>query len=258
MPYLAARPLIQGVQPSEDVDLLRAPPAELTGLLANGTVDVALLGPAELLQLGTRVWLSPIGGIASIGPALMIRLFGRIPGRRVRTVWAESETLTAAAVVRVLWAMAFKTDLHVIPFRANEVTPPADAEAVVLAGDRVVTDPPMGFDYQTDLARMWHRHTGLPLPFAVWAATDKGMAERVEDVLADARQTEPDERLEIARQFGPSYGWPTDLAERELTQHLDYDVTPALLDGLFEFSDLAKECGLVKGESDRMISLVGG
>ena len=42
------------------------------------------------------------------------------------------------------------------------------AEAVLLIGDKVVTDPAIGYDYQIDLGAMWYEMTGLPFVFAAW------------------------------------------------------------------------------------------
>ena len=71
-------------------------------------------------------------------------------------------------LVQVLWAGLYHRRLSVIPFDASRDRPPADAQAVLLIGDKVVTQPPMGFDWQFDPAAMWYEMAGLPFVFGVW------------------------------------------------------------------------------------------
>ena len=254
LPYLAARPLIEGIERSANIDLIRTTSTEMVTLLSNGTLDVAMLGPMELLQLGSPVWILPCGCISSTGPTLMTRLFGRVPARRIRTVWAESGS--ASAIVKLLWAMAFRTELRIVPFNPAEVTPPADADAVVMMGDRVVADPPFGYEYQTDLARMWHRHTGLPLVFAAWASVDEFAAKQARDVLLATQEMSSLARSQVAAKLAKAHGWPEDLARRELVQDLNYEWTPAAMDGLHEFADLARAFGICSAEKSYEIEFV--
>ena len=256
LPYLAARPLIEGIERSDNIDLIRSSPAEMVTLLANGTLDVAMLGPMEILQLGSPTWILPCGCISSTGPALLMRLFGRVPSRRMRTVWVETGTLSASAIVRLLWVMAFQTELRIIPFSAAEIAPPADADGVVVVGDRVVADPPLGYEYQTDLARMWHRYTGLPLVFSAWTAVDEFAARQARDVLLAAQNIGLQHLSKTAREMARAHGWPADLALREITQHLKYEWTPAAMDGLHEFADLARAFGICDAEKSHEIEFI--
>lgn len=244
-PHLAARPLIEGLDASSQVELLRARPGEMQQLLAGDIAEVAMLGPVELQRFKRPLVILPAGCIASRGPTSLVRMFSHVRPDRVRVAWVASGDPSARGLAEVLWSVAYGRHLRVIPFAGPASQAPADAEAVLVAGDRVMADPPIGFDYQIDLGAMWHRHTGLPFVHAVWAGTELAHLELLNGLLADARKRGQAHAAEIAAHFGPAYGWPEDLAARELTEHLSYGLTAAEIDGLEEFFDLAQTVGII-------------
>jgi len=224
--------------------------------LASDMLDAAMVDPMSLLQLGAPAWIIPAGAISSTGPSLFCRLFANARPRDVRTIWAGVGAGSGVALARVLWAMAYHRDLRVIPLTTDEADLPSDAEAVVVVGDRVVASPPLGFDHQTDLAAMWHRRTGLPFVFSVWVATDLNRAKAIGDLLAETAPIDRDKAGEIAERFAPSYGWPTDLALREITSSLDYELTDPQIDSIAEFADLAQAHGIIGSEYNAPISVM--
>lgn len=255
LPYLAARPLISGLDQMPNVELVRARPSDMAALLASGMVDAAMLGPMDVLQFGGPMWILPAGAISSTGPALFARLFAQVRPQRVRTIWADTGATTVVGLAKVLWSMAYQQSLRLIPL-SDDGAVPDDAEAMIGVGDRVVTAPPLGFDFQTDLAAMWHRRTGLPFVFALWAAANESRARDVNELLIAAGQDRGDQLEQIAESFGPTYGWPIDLAKRELTSGLGYEMTDTQLDSVYEFADLADSFGIVGSGRSAEISVV--
>lgn len=246
LPSLAARPLIEGLDVSARVELIRAMPGEMMSLLAGDTVEVGMFGPVELQRFARPLVILPAGCISVAGPSLLARVFSRVPPEELRIVWAEAGALSARGLVEVLWAMYYRRHVRLIPFKAGVSTVPADAEAILVTDDRVVADPPFGFDFQIDLGAMWHRLTGLPFVFAAWAATNLAHVELLNEWLAEAWQKAQPDLKKIAHAYGPAYGWPADLAERELTQHIGYDFTEEHIEGLQEFFDLAETVGVIE------------
>ena len=88
--------------------------------------------------------------------------------------------------------------------------------------------------------------TGLPFVFAVWAAPGEQDQAELLRILTEARQAGQRQLEEIANRYGPSYGWPVDLAVRYLTKNLAFELTDAHRDGMEEFFDRALECRVLK------------
>ena len=152
---------------------------------------------------------------------------------------------TVSALVRILWAAAYGRSLRIVPFSPGRFAPPDDAEAAVVVGDRVVADPPLGYDYQIDLGAMWQRITGLPFVLAVWGATDLAHMGTLNKLLSESRRQGVARLAEIAEQHASAYGWPEDLARRELTENLQYELTSDQVEGLVEFFHMAETFGVI-------------
>ncbi|HDZ20164.1 MAG TPA: hypothetical protein ENH80_00640 [Phycisphaerae bacterium] len=254
LPYLAARPLIEGLDASAEVELIRSSSADMPRWLASDTAELAMLSPVDLQRFARPLVILPAGCIASDGPTMLVRLFSRVPPEDIQAVWTDPASHSTMGLAEVLWSMKYHRHLRTVPLATHLSDLPADAEAILLTGDCVVADPPLGFDYQIDLGAMWQRLTGLPFVFAVWAATELAHAELLNELLLDARELGRKRLGEIAQRYGPAYGWPVDLARRELTQHLSYELTDEHLEGLQEFFDLAKTAGVI--DSARPIQVV--
>jgi len=254
VPYLNARPLICGLDDKPDVTLVRAVPCQLQSKLARGEVEAALLPTIDLQRSDRPPTVIPAGCISSAGVTLTVRIFSQAPARDVRVLWADSDSHTSVVLARVLWADAFNQRLRIIPFDVDRASLPEDAQAVLLIGDKVVTDPPMGYDYQIDLGAMWYEMTALPFVFAVWAAGAQAEHQSLHALLHEACLRGRGQLDAIAREYAPSYGWPVDLARRYLTEHLQFEFTEAHRDGMEEFFDRARECGVL--ESVRALEYV--
>jgi chorismate dehydratase len=246
VPYLNTRPLIWGLDEMAEVELVRAVPSELRGKLAGGEVHAALMPAIDLQRLDRPFKVICAGCIASAGPTLTVRVFSQVPAEDVQVLWADTDSHASVALARVLWAAAFARRLRVIPFDARRPTPDAEAEAILMIGDKVVTHPPLGYDYQIDLGAMWYEMTGLPFVFATWAAAPGADCAALCGLLEQARVEGRRRAQQIAREYGPAYGWPEDLAVQYLTRNLQFDLTDAHREGMEEFFDRAAECGILQ------------
>ena len=245
LPFLAARPLLAGLDNREHISVNRALPADLLKLLAGDGCHAAMLGLAELQHCPRLPKILSTACLAAAGTTMFTRLFSRVEPQDVRVVLADPSAQTAAALAQVLWTMEYQRPLRVIAC-GHRVTHLADDPiAAVVIGDSVVTDPPLGYDYHIDLGAMWRRLTGLPFVFAVWAATDLADCDALNELLADARQLGQASLDDIAGRFGPAHGWPDDLAHHELTEHLTYQMTVDHVESMAEFAHLATEVGAI-------------
>jgi len=248
--FLPVRPLIHGLDNSPEVDLVRAAPSRLKCMLAGGEVDVAFLPVIDLPCFGPRLIVLTAGCVATSGPTMLAKIFCQVQADAINVVWADSGSRSAATLVQVLWASLYHRRISFIPFDPATDHPPVDAEAVLLIGDRVVTDPPLGQDRQLDPAAMWHEMTGLPFVFGVWATTRQRYCEQLYHIFLNARQQGQQHLAEIAAAYAPAYGWPVDLAERCLTDDVELAFTSAHRESIDDFLEMATECKLIESPGD--------
>ncbi len=246
IPFLIARPLICGLDHSEQIDLVRGEPVRLRELLASGRLDAALLSSSDLPCFGNNLVILPAGCVASSGTALVARIFSQVKPDQINVLWADSGSRSALTLVQLLWAAQFRKHLSIIPFNAARDGPPHDAEAVLVIGDHVVARSPIGFNWQFDPAGMWHEMTGLPFVFGVWATLHPSQAAALYELLSNARRAGCEQLEEIAAEHAPSYGWPTDLAIRCLTTDIQFEFNAEQKEGLEEFLIMAAEFDLAE------------
>jgi chorismate dehydratase len=162
IPYLNCEPFFAHLTGFPTLDL---PPRQLGEALARGEADAAALSLADFLRLEPSLEGLPFG-IATDGPARSVILFSdRAPAElEGASISVTDETATSVEILRILLALRYR----VTP-RAW-VGPDADADAVLLIGDRAIralTGPPR-FRHAVDLGREWVEWTGLPCVFARW------------------------------------------------------------------------------------------
>jgi chorismate dehydratase len=255
LPFLAARPLIEGLDGREQVRVTRALPAELLELLVSGNCHATMLGLAELQHCPGAPKVLSAGCLAVGGTTFFARVFSRVEPQDLRVIQAGPASQTAAALAQVLWTMEYQQPLRVIPCDRRVSALTEDPVGAVVAGDSVVTDPPLGFDYHIDLAAMWRRLTGLPFVFAVWATTDLADCDTLNELLSGARRLGQVRLKDISNQYAEAHGWPDDLAEHELTEHLEYEMTVDHIESMTEFAHLAADVGAFASVRDMDIVL---
>ena len=245
LPSLSARPLIEGLDACGQLDVMRALPGEMQVLMAGDRVEVAMMGPVEMQRYARPLVILPAGCLSAAGDCMQIRIFSRVPPEEVHLLWAEAGSATASGLAEVLWAMNYRRRLRVIPFRTRMSALPEDADAVLVTADRVVVDPPFGYDFQIDLLAMWYRLTGLPFVMAAWTATELAHLGWLNERFKEACELGKASVEAIAERYAQAYGWPLDLALRELAGDLCYEFTDDHIEGLQEFFELAETIGVI-------------
>ncbi|MEM6458291.1 MAG: menaquinone biosynthesis protein [Planctomycetota bacterium] len=244
--YLNAKPLIHGLPPAPEggIDLTLDVPSRLIGRLLNGEVDLALCSIADLFAHRDRVELVPVGGIGCAGPTWTVRLFSRVPAEAVRVVHADTDSHTSVQLLRVLLREMYGHDPELIHYDARrrraggrDVPPGHPPEAVLLIGDKVVTDGPAAtvYPYQLDLGAAWHDLTGKPFVFAAWLKRRGDDLGTLPNRLADRLHANLRRVDAIAERYAEPHGWPIDLASRYLGEVLRYRLGPAELDAIAHF-----------------------
>lgn len=273
--YLNTVPLIEGLDRVEGLELVRAAPAMLAGMLERGEVDIALASLVDAARSRVGLSLLPAGMIGCDGPTFTVRLFSRVPFERVTRVHADTESHTSVVLCRVVLKKKFGVEASVVDFdaregvevgagaparggqapRARSDEPRAGAgapETLLLIGDKVVTCAPEHalYPHELDLGGAWKELTGLPFVYAAWMcrgaeAGDERIA--LGALLLDRQRRRNALRLDwIAEVRGPEHRWPADLARTYLRGHLRYEVGDRERQAAERFLSEAAAMGLIE------------
>ncbi len=249
--FLNAKPLIQGLENRADLVVRFDVPSRLLGDLEAGEVDMALCPVIDLQRSVQPLRIVPVGGIGCHGKTLTVRLFSRVPWSEVREVYADTDSHTSVALMRVLLAEMFDLTPQVVDYDARQhPTPtglPTDPQTVLLIGDKVVTaEPPIeAYPHQLDLGEAWLEHTDLPFVFAVWMAQPNATLGELPQILTRTRLANAKQIDAIVARHAAAHGWPAELATQYLGHWLRYDIGPTQLQAIDLFCQKAFRLGIV-------------
>lgn len=241
--YLNSRPLIEGLENHDDIEICFDVPSRLPEKLDSGEVDIALVPVVDLLAPGRQWRIVSDACIGCNGETLTVRVFSRIPPEDVTVLHVDGDSHTSVMLATLIWREQYGTELEIRPFGGSETV--EECQAVLLIGDKVVNHGLIDYEIETDLGSAWKTLTSLPFVFAAWAAPvglDTGnMAER----LSAARDAGVAGAEMIAEDYGPGLGFPVRVAVRYLTQRLKFHLGPAQREGMARFLELAKRHEMV-------------
>lgn len=248
--YLNTKPLIHELESlAPEAELVLDLPSRLADRLARGELDVALIPVIEYFRAGTYSVVPRIS-IASDGPVLSVTLFSRSPLSRVRRLALDVGSRTSACLAQVLLRKRHGVEPEVVPLRVDQNAEDADADAVLLIGDRAMRACLPGFSTSFDLGQEWHEWTGLPFVYACWAVRAGADLGNVEDALHEAKRRGIAAVGKIAAREAPRLGLDAGYCRRYLETLIRFDLGPRELAGLQRFHDLALELGLLSRRCD--------
>ena len=253
--YLNTRPLVEGLERLDSVELVPAAPSHIARLLVDNRADIGLASLIDAARSPVPLRLIPSGMIGCDGPTLTVRLYSAVPFERVARLHADAESHTSVALARIILAERFGTHPGIVEFDARErielTGTRAQAEwpeTLLLIGDKVVTDePPAGrYPHQLDLGQAWRDLTGFPFVYAVWMCREEDAAcLGWLAALLDRQLRHNLTRLDwIVRRRAPEHRWPIDLASRYLSSLMRYRVGERERLGAAEFLARAAAMGL--------------
>jgi len=246
--FLNSRPLIDRLESDESIGVTTAVPSALFDLLAMRQVDAAMLPIVDLHRSAGRFRRISDCCIASEAETLTVRVFSRMPPDRVTRLHADPDSHTSVVLAQVIWRELYRRQLEIVPW-SSEIARD-DIDALLLIGDKVITDAPRGYGFETDLGGAWRHLTGHPFVFAVWAAHADFNAPDLVRALERARDEGVRSAAEIAEQHARTHGWPPALARRYLCETLRYSLTPEMQQGMGRFFELAEKLGLIPHSSE--------
>ncbi len=244
--YLNTKPLVYELDTlAPNAELILDYPSRLADQMARGELDVALIPVIEYFRAG-NYRLVPNIAIASQGPVLSVTLFSRAPWPEIRRVALDEGSRTSAALAQVLLRKKHGVAPEICPLPLDQNAENADADAVLLIGDRAMHACLPGFRYAFDLGQEWHDWTGLPFVYAAWAVRPGVDLGSVADALHEAKRRGIENAGAIAAREAPHLGLDAGFCRRYLANIIRFDLGPRELAGLHHYYMLASELGLAR------------
>src|SRR5712692_5734548 len=186
--YLNTKPLICDLEKlAPAAELVLDVPSRLAELLADGSLDVALIPVIEYFRAGSYTIVRDIA-IASRGPVLSVTMFSRVPWPEIRRVALDEGSRTSAALAQILLRRKHGIHPEIVPLPLDQEAESADADAVLLIGDRAMRACLPGFAHAFDLGQEWFDWTGVPFVYAVWAVREGADLGSVARALVEAKR----------------------------------------------------------------------
>jgi len=252
--FVNTLPLIDGLERLVDVELRHSVPSLLLDQLVADEVDVALCSSIDYQRSPTPLVALPVGMLGCDGATLTVRLYSTQPIESIKRVFCDTDSHTSIALLRILLKELHELEPELIDYDAREhvaANKPLDwPEAMLLIGDKVVTDSPpaVRYPHQLDLGAAWKELTGLPFVFAMWVAkieTDPAIL-RAAAMILDHQRRHNLERIDgIIHRMAVPRGWPADLAADYLKDHIVYEMTNDCIAGVELFFAKARHHGLI-------------
>lgn len=265
--YLNTRPLVEGLEGTEGLELVPAAPSHIAGMVRRGEADVGLASVIDFVRGGEPLAVLPVGMIGCDGPTMTVRLYSSRPIDQIDRFWADTESHTSVVLCQVLLSRRTGRVPEVLDFHARERIAGGEAgewpEAMLLIGDKVVTDSPpaVRYPHQLDLGEAWKAETGLPFVYAAWMcrASDAESPRIAEAAALLDRQLRHNlTRLDwLVETRAPEHRWPADLARRYVTELLRYEFGARERQGMERFLGLASELGLAPPRDLRWVDWRG-
>jgi len=229
--YLNTKPLIHAL---ETDSLILDVPAKLARDFYAGKLDVALLPLFAVLQAGGGRLVDDVA-IACRGEVYSVFVASHGTFADCPEIHLDPSSRSSSALLRVLLAEYYPGSHRIV----EEGAVPAEAARLLIG------DPAIRFRQQHgaawsyhDLGALWHKHTGLPFVFAVWAVSEK--AGGIGEALRAAKVSGLAARAVIAaRESDP------DFARRYLGENIRFDIGPEEKQAIGLFETLARRHGML-------------
>jgi len=234
-------------------------PSRCAAELAAGEADIGLVPVAAYATTPSLV-VVPGCTVAALDRVRSIILVVRPPQgvSAVRTIAADTSSLTSYAYTRILFDIFWKVPAVFIPREPDLEAMLAVADAALLIGDPALLalEDREARALRTgeqllylDLAHEWHSFTGLPWVSAFWALRPGALEETGVSAskLIEDLQTSRDHGLEhiedLADEWSTRIAVPAETIRFYLSKNIHYILDEACLRGLHQFYRYAAECG---------------
>jgi len=170
--YLNTKPLLYGIHHHpviEQIELVEDYPSAIAAMLAEGSVDLALIPVAATMRL--KEWhLVTDTCIGCEGPVASVCIFSEVPIDEIEHVYLDYQSRTSVNLARILLKEYWKRPVSYIDAKGEDFRSKiAGTTGGVVIGDRAL-EQRLKSTFAYDLGEAWKAHTGLPFVFAAWIA----------------------------------------------------------------------------------------
>ena len=256
--YLNSKPLIHGLTDSgqsrdgQEYRLLLDLPSRLADSLAEHRIDVALIPSVEFFRNPNYTIVSD-ACIACSGPVMSVKLFFRVPPRKVQRLALDEGSRTSVALARILLDELHGVSPELEPLPIGSDASDTDADATLLIGDRAMHPPLEPFVEVWDLGEKWCEWSRLPFVFAMWVGRPCANLASIGPLLSDARNLGLTATDEIAEREAALLDIDPKIAASYLRDNLHFVFSAPERQGLLRFYHLCAERELVPIGMESMI-----
>jgi chorismate dehydratase len=164
VPYLNARPLLEGLADLTGERIHFDHPAGLHEAISRGRLQVALLPVVSYLE-NPELKIIPGTGIACDGEVKSVKVFhekSNIDLSNTERIFLDPCSKTSQRLLKVLLVKKYDRKLDEIYWTSR----PKDADSILQIGDEALKNSHFG--NSQDLGQEWQELTGLPFVFACW------------------------------------------------------------------------------------------
>ena len=253
--YLNTKPLIYRLaEELPDAELSLDLPSCLADGLHAGRLDVALIPSIELFRSpADNFSILSDACIACRGPVWSVQLLFRKSPEQVRTLALDEGSRTSAALAQILLLERCPSRPRLQPLPIGCAAETADADAVLVIGDRALGGWGDEFCEVWDLGEQWWQTTQLPFVFAMWVARPLSEPVRVAAGLEAARDAGLRAAREIAAQQAERYGLTVDACTDYFEKFLHFKLGEREQRGLELFYQRAVEVGLAPAGREHLL-----
>ena len=240
--YLNSKPLLHGLREEAPFATLTLDlPSRLATGLAEDRYDVALIPAIEYFRRPGCEIVSD-ACIAAQGPVWSVKLLFRTAPEKVRTLALDEGSRTSATLARILLHRRYAIDPVSRPLPIDADFRDADADAILVIGDRAMHVRDEDYACVWDLAQEWGEEHNLPFVFAMWVArpgVDREALAELESALGRCRDAGLSHAERIAAEEGPPLGLSPEAALDYFRKHLHFRLGRRERAGLAAFYEQA-------------------
>lgn len=228
-------------------------PAQLNLKMRDKAVDIAPVSSLEYLNQQDAYLLFPDLCIGSRDFSSSVLLLSKVPieGLQGATVSLSEESLSSAALLKILLKFKFRFENSFLIEPSNPVEMLAHTPACLVIGDEGLFFRPKEFVYKIDLSEVWWDWTGLPFCFSLWAVRRDYYRRHADEVRTFYRKLKSNlERnlLDLERLLREGLGLNFSDGRFPVVFgylfNLSYGLDGSMKEGLLRFFDYAHQLGI--------------
>ena len=251
--YLNAQPLVYSLQQKTIPHNFRIQmnvPGRCAELLAISSVDFGLIPVIEYPKFASGYTIVPNISISTLHRVGSVKLYSHVPIESISHVALDTDSRSSAALAQIILRKKYGIHPTFQRFSPNSIlSAPTEFESFVLIGDKVLSNGKLT-KYEYDLGGEWTDWKKLPFVFAVWVLR-KFSADEINQILLQAKEDGIRRISKIASSWSRTKRLGNSKRiEAYLTENLNYDLTPAHINGIQMFFREAIDLDLLPSASD--------